>query len=136
MTDILAEVASRYQKPAVVGVRSGDSVRVHQRIKEANKERVQVFEGLVIRVDRPKSLSYRITVRKIASGVGVEKGFMVHSPNVVQVEIIKRARVRRNYLSYLRQRTGKAARLKTVDFDLKAANRLRPVKASRPVKSD
>jgi large subunit ribosomal protein L19 len=122
--DLIRKVGEQQKKHAVVDVRSGDTVRVHQRIKEENKERVQVFEGVVIRVDRKNSHTARITVRKIASGVGVEKSFLLHSPLVEKVEIVRRSKVRRNYLTYLRQRSGKSARLKGVDFDRKAVNDL------------
>ena len=105
-------------------MRSGDTVRVHQKIKEGNKERIQVFEGVVIRTDRKKSHTSRITVRKIASGVGVEKSFLLHSPLVEKIEIVRRAKVRRNYLSFLRNRSGKSARLKQVAFDREAINTL------------
>ena len=76
---LIDKVNQAQKKHAVVDVRSGDTVRVHQRIKEGNKERVQVFEGVVIRTDNKKSHTSRITVRKIASGVGVEKSFLLHS---------------------------------------------------------
>ena len=109
-------------KHQVVDVRSGDTVRVHQKIKEGTKERVQIFEGVVIRTDRKQSLTSRITVRKVASGVGVEKSFLLHSPAVLKVEVTKRSKVRRNFLSYLRHRSGKSARLTAVDFDRVAIN--------------
>ena len=122
MHGLILDLEKDYKKSDVVAVRSGDTVKVTQRVKEASKERLQVFEGLAIRVDRANSLTYRITVRKITSGIGVEKSFLVHSPNVVRIEILKRAKVRRNYLSYMRQRIGKAARLKNVDFDKAVVN--------------
>jgi large subunit ribosomal protein L19 len=105
-------------------VQSGDTVKVHQKIREGNKERVQIFQGLVIRTDNKGSHTSRITVRRIASGVGVEKSFLLHSPLVVQVEVTKRSKVRRNYLTYMRERTGKAARLTGLDFDRRAVNEL------------
>lgn len=120
--ELIQKVNNEQRKAAVVDVKSGDTVRVHQKIKEGNKERIQVFEGVVIRVDRAKSHTARITVRKIASGVGVEKGFMLHSPLVEKVEIVRRSKVRRNYLSFLRNRSGKSARLKGVGFDREAVN--------------
>jgi len=95
---------------------------VHQKIREGNKERVQVFQGLVIRTDRKGSHTSRITVRRISSGVGVEKSFMLHSPLVVKIEVTKRSKVRRNYLSYMRQRTGKSARLTGMNFDKDTVN--------------
>ena len=122
---LIQKVNDEQRKAAVVDVKSGDTVRVHQKIKEGNKERIQVFEGTVIRVDRAQSHTARITVRKITSGVGVEKSFLLHSPLVEKVEVVRRAKVRRNYLSYLRERSGKSARLKGVGFDREAVNDVR-----------
>lgn len=122
MQHLVDEFSTKQRKSATVDVRSGDVVRVHQRIKEGSKTRTQVFEGLVIRVDRRESLTARITVRRMASGVGVEKSFLLHSPLVEKVEVIKRSRVRRNYLSYMRARSGKSARLAGVEFDRESVN--------------
>ncbi len=122
MQSVIQKINDRYKKKAVVDVRSGDTVKVHQKIREGNKERIQIFQGLVIRTDNRGSHTSRITVRRIASGVGVEKSFLLHSPLVVQVEVTKRSKVRRNYLSYMRQRTGKSARMTGVDFDREAVN--------------
>lgn len=122
MHALIEKVESQYKKRQVVDVRSGDTVKVHQRIKEGNKERIQIFEGLVIRTDRKDSLTSTITVRRIASGVGVEKSFLLHSPLVEKIEVVKRSKVRRNYLSYMRERSGKSARLAAVDFDKKSVN--------------
>ena len=121
---LIQKVNEKQKKHAVVDVRSGDTVRVSQRIKEGNKERVQVFEGVVIRTNNKDSHTSRITVRKIASGVGVEKSFLVHSPLVEKIEIMRRAKVRRKFLSFLRERSGKSARLKAVKFDREAVNTL------------
>lgn len=125
MESIIKKIEQQYKKGAVVDVRSGDTVKVHQKIREGNKERVQIFQGLVIRTDRKGSHTSRITVRRIASGVGVEKSFLLHSPLVLKVEVTKRSKVRRNYLTYMRSRTGKAARLTGVDFDRDAVNTIR-----------
>jgi large subunit ribosomal protein L19 len=122
MQSVIEKINQKYKKAAVVDVRSGDTVKVHQKIREGNKERVQIFQGLVIRTDLKGSHTSRITVRRIASGVGVEKSFMLHSPLVVKVEVTKRSKVRRNYLSYMRARTGKSARMTGVDFDRDAVN--------------
>lgn len=122
MPSVIDQINDQYKKKAVVDVRSGDTVRVHQKIREGNKERIQIFQGLVIRTDNKGSHTSRITVRRISSGIGVEKSFLLHSPLTVQVEVTKRSKVRRNYLSYMRERTGKAARLSAVDFDSKAIN--------------
>ncbi len=122
MPTVLETINAQYKKHAVVDVRSGDTVRVHQKIREGSKERVQVFEGLVIRTDRKGSHTSSITVRRIASGVGVEKTYLMHSPLVTKVEITKRSKVRRNYLSYMRKLTGKSARLSGMEFDRDAVN--------------
>ena len=119
---ILKEIGDAQKKKAVVDVRSGDTVRVTQKIKEGNKFRLQTFEGVVIRVDRKNSHTERIVVRKVTSGVGVEKSYLVHSPLVEKIVITKRSKVRRNNLSYLRQRSGKSARLSGKDFDRAAVN--------------
>lgn len=121
---ILKQIGDAQKKPAIVDVRSGDTVKVTQKIKEGSKFRSQTFEGVVIRTDRKDSHTARITVRKIASGVGVEKSFLVHSPLVEKIEIIKRAKVRRKNLSYLRARSGKSARLTAKNFDRAAVNDL------------
>ncbi len=119
---ILKKIGDEQKKKAVVEVRSGDTVKVTQRIKEGDKSRLQVFEGVVIRADRKESHTARITVRKIASGVGVEKSFLLHSPLVEKIEVVKRSKVRRNNLSYLRERSGKSARLAATEFDRAAVN--------------
>lgn len=129
MQSVIQKIEAKFKKPAVVDVKSGDTVKVHQKIREGNKERVQIFQGLVIRTDNKSSHTSRITVRRIASGVGVEKSFLLHSPLVLKVEVTKRSKVRRNYLTYMRERTGKAARLSSVDFDRKAINDIHDVKA-------
>lgn len=123
MSNVIKSIEDKFKK-AVVDVRPGDTVRVNQRIQEGAKTRTQMFEGLVIRVDRKNSLSYRILVRKVASGVGVEKSFLMHSPNIEKVEVVKRSKVARNYLTYMRQRSGKSARLASVDFNKESVNTL------------
>jgi large subunit ribosomal protein L19 len=117
MPSITKQIEDKYKKHAVVDVRPGDTVKVHQKIKEGAKERVQIFEGLVIRVSKKGSLSSTIVVRRVAGGLGVEKSYLLHSPLVVKIEVTKRSKVRRNYLTYMRARTGKAARLTGVAFD-------------------
>jgi len=127
--DIIKEINDAQKKPAIVDVRTGDTVSVSQKIKEGDKFRIQKFEGTVIRTDRKGSHTARITVRKVASGVGVEKSFLLHSPLVEKIEIVRRGKVRRNYLSFLRERSGKSARLTNKDFDRDAANTLEEVVA-------
>lgn len=119
---LIQHVNEAQKKAGVVDARSGDTVRVYQKIKEGSKERIQIFEGVVIRTDNKQSHTSRITVRKITSGVGVEKSFLLHSPLVEKVEIVRRAKVRRNYLSFLRNRSGKSARLTAQNFDREGVN--------------
>ncbi len=90
---------------------SGDTVRVHVKIKEGDKERIQVFEGVVIR-KRKGNIGATFTVRKVSYGIGVERIFPLHSPAIEKIEVIKRGKVRRSRLYYLRELKGKAARIK------------------------
>ena len=113
-TDLANILAKKYGKNNAPELRSGDTVKVYQRIKEGEKERIQVFEGLVIAVKHGTSLDGTFTVRKMASaGVGVERTYPLHSPNVVKVERIKTADVSRAKLYYMRDRLGKSARFKS-----------------------
>ncbi|MFN8521938.1 MAG: 50S ribosomal protein L19 [Chloroflexota bacterium] len=99
--------------PAPPEMSEGDTVRVHVRVVEGNRERIQVFEGVVIRTHRPKAPDGTFTVRRIGShGIGVERTFMFQSPRVDRVEVARRGRVRRAKLYYLRALTGRAARIK------------------------
>ena len=123
MNSVVKDVSDSFKKSAVVDVRSGDTVRVHQRIKEGNKERVQVFEGLVIRVRHKNSQTASILVRR--------QSYLLHSPLVTKVEVMKRGKVRRNYLTYMRDLRGKKARLTGVDFDKNAVNDVRDVAAEK-----
>lgn len=122
MESVIQKIEARYKKKAIPSVQSGDTVRVRQKIREGDKERIQNFEGLVIRTSRPKSLTASITVRRTASGVGVEKTFPMHATSITKIEVIKRSKVRRNYLSYMRKLSGKGSRLSGVDFDREAVN--------------
>lgn len=132
MNQKVLEVAAKFKKHAVVDVRTGDVVKVSQRIKEGSKERVQIFEGLVIRVRNKNGIANSILVRKLASGVWVEKGFMLNAPSVEKVEVVRRQKVRRNYLTYMRERAGKTTRLKpATKFDKDAVNTL-PEKPEAP----
>ena len=134
--EVLKQIGDAQKKPAVVDVRSGDTVKVTQKIQEGGKFRLQVFEGVVIRTDRKDSHTARITVRKIASGVGVEKSFLIHSPLVEKIEVVKRSKVRRKNLSYLRNRSGKSARLKSVNFDRAAVNDVTVPEAEAPAEAE
>ena len=110
----LLQKISGEQLRSLAPFRSGDLVKVHVRITEGDKERIQIFEGVVIRV-RQGGKSASFTVRKVSYGVGVERLFPFHSPSVDRVEVVTQHRVRRARLFYLRERRGKAARLKERD---------------------
>lgn len=97
-------------------VRPGDTVKIHQKIKEGEKERIQIFEGIVIARKHGKVISATITVRKVVEGVGVERIFPVHSPFISKIEVVKSGKVRRSKLYYLRTAKGKKAKLKKKDF--------------------
>jgi large subunit ribosomal protein L19 len=129
MESIIQKIESKHKKHSIVAVKSGDTVRVHQEVIEGNKKRVQIFEGLVIKVSRRDSLTSTFTVRRLASGVGVEKTFLVHAPSILKIEVVRRSKVRRNYLTYMRERTGKRARLSSVEFDREAVNAVQDKKA-------
>ncbi len=109
---ILDHVGSFSIKKKVPVLKAGYTVRVHQRITEGSKERVQVFEGLVIRIGSGASVNKTFTVRKIVDGVGVEKLFPFFAPSIEKIEIVKSGKVRRSKLYYMRNRTGKSARLR------------------------
>ena len=97
-------------------IQTGDTVKVHQRIKEGGKERIQIFEGIVIARKHGRGISATITVRKVVDGVGVERIFPIHSPSLSKIEVIRLTKVRRAKLYYLRQAKGKKARLKNKEF--------------------
>jgi len=103
--------AQKKQLKPLPQVKSGYTVRVHQKIKEGSKERVQVFEGLVIKTGHGEGVEKTITARKVVQGIGVEKIFPLHSPTIKKIEVKKKAKVRRSKLYYMRNRSGKSARL-------------------------
>ena len=109
--DLMQAFTEKYKKaePPVVAV--GDTVRVHLKVKEGNRERIQVFEGTVI-AKKHGGIEETITVRRISYGVGVEKVFPVHAPSIEKIELVRHGKVRRAKLYYLRSRVGKAAKVK------------------------
>ena len=109
--DIIKSIEHEHLKEKIPVLKVGNTVRVHQRIKEGNRERIQVFEGIIIK-RQGGGLNATFTVRRIASGVGVEKTFLIHSPLVEKVELVRVGRARRAKLYYLRDRVGKAAKTK------------------------
>jgi large subunit ribosomal protein L19 len=104
------------QEKKMPDVRPGDTIKVHQKIKEGGKERIQIFEGIVIGRKHGQGISSTITVRKVVEGTGVERVFPVHAPMIEKIEIVKRAAVRRAKLYFLRTAKGKKAKLKRKDF--------------------
>ena len=111
MNDIIKNIESAQLKAEVPEFRVGDTVRVRALIKEGNRERIQIFEGTVLK-RQGGSTRETFTVRKSSNGVGVEKTWPIHSPHVVKVEVIRQGKVRRAKLNYLRDRVGKAAKVK------------------------
>ena len=109
--DLMKALTSQYMKEELPQMNVGDTVRVHVKIKEGARERVQAFEGTII-ARKHGGIEESITVRRLSYGVGCEKVFPVHSPNSVKVEIVRRGKVRRAMLYYLRDRLGKAAKVK------------------------
>jgi len=107
-------IAQNQLKGDFLAVKPGATVRVYQRIKEGDKERTQVFEGVVLARKHGKSISATVTVRKIVEGVGVERVFPLHAPTIEKMEVVRQGKVRRAKLYYLRERSRKAARMQTV----------------------
>lgn len=113
MNEIIKKIEQEQLKTEVPEFRVGDTVRVHNKIKEGNRERTQIFEGIVLKKQGGSNRA-TFTVRKISNGVGVEKTWPIHSPNVEKVEVIRQGKARRAKLNYLRSRVGKAAKVKAV----------------------
>lgn len=113
MNEIIKKIEDEQLKKDVTDFRVGDTIRVHGKIKEGNRERIQVFEGVVLK-RQGGGARETFTVRKTSGGVGVEKTWPVHSPNVEKIEVVRHGKVRRAKLNYLRQRSGKSAKLKEV----------------------
>ncbi|MBQ4505804.1 MAG: 50S ribosomal protein L19 [Firmicutes bacterium] len=110
--DLIKAITEEYEKKDIPEFSVGDTVRVHVKIKEGNRERIQMFEGFVLKRQNG-GISETFTVRRIASGVGVEKTFPLHSPLVEKIDVVRKGSVRRAKLSYMRERTGKAAKIKS-----------------------
>ncbi len=126
--DIIKSIEHEQLKNKIPDLKVGDTVRVHQRIKEGNRERIQVFEGIIIK-KQGGGVNATFTVRRIAYGVGVEKTFLIHSPLVEKVEVVRVGKARRAKLYYLRDRVGKAAKTKE-DVGAKIESKYIDVKAT------
>lgn len=111
MNEIIKKIEAEQLKEQMPEFNVGDTVRVHGKIKEGNRERIQIFEGVVLKKQGGSNRA-TFTVRKNSNGIGVEKTWPMHSPNVERVEVVRRGKVRRAKLNYLRDRVGKAAKVK------------------------
>lgn len=111
MNPVIAKIDKEQMRHDIPDFRPGDTVKVHIRIIEGNKERIQIFQGVVIKRKRG-DMNASYTVRKVSHGVGVEKTFALHNPRIETIELVSRGRVRRSRLYYLRERRGKAARIR------------------------
>ena len=113
MNEIIKKIEEAQLKESITDFRVGDTIRVHGKIKEGNRERIQVFEGVVLK-RQGGGARETFTVRKSSNGVGVEKTWPLHSPNVEKIEVVRHGKVRRAKLHYLRQRSGKSAKVKEI----------------------
>lgn len=112
--DVIQAITKEYQRNDIPAFNVGDTVKVHIKIKEGTRERIQIFEGFVLKRQNG-GVTETFTVRRIASGVGVEKTFPLHSPKIDKIEVVKKGKVRRAKLNYMRERTGKAAKIKSLE---------------------
>ena len=110
---LVEEITASQLRSDLPSFKSGDEVKVAVRIIEGNKSRIQVFQGVVIQ-RRGGGVNATFTVRKVSSGIGVERTFPLHSPNIASIEVVRRGKVRRNKITYIRKRSGKAARIKEI----------------------
>ncbi|WP_027399276.1 50S ribosomal protein L19 [Anaerovorax odorimutans] len=110
--DVIKMIEQEYVKSDIPKFNVGDTLKVHIKIKEGSRERIQIFEGFVLKKQNG-GLGETFTVRRIASGVGVEKTFPIHSPRIDKIEVVRQGDVRRAKLNYMRERTGKAAKIKS-----------------------
>ena len=112
--NVLDQITMDYRKEDIPEFKVGDTLRVHVKIIEGQRERIQVFEGYVLKRQHG-GVNETFTVRKLSNGIGVEKTFPLHSPRIEKIEVVKKGRVRRAKLNYMRERTGKAARIKSAE---------------------
>jgi large subunit ribosomal protein L19 len=112
--NLLDQITMDYKRDDIPAFKVGDTLRVHIRIIEGQRERIQVFEGYVLKRQHG-GVNETFTVRKLSNGIGVEKTFPLHSPKIEKIEVVRRGRVRRAKLNYMRQRTGKAARIRSAE---------------------
>lgn len=130
----IKEITKNYRKKIIPEVLPGDTVKVYQKIKEGDKERIQVFEGVVLGKKHGSEIGGTITVRKVSKGVGVERIFPIHSPSIEKIEVIRRSKVRRSKLNYLRDAKGKRARLQRKEFDKDKVNKVKELEEEKAKK--
>ena len=121
MTTQTEQFNSAQQKTDLPDIRPGDTVLVHQKIKEGNKERIQIFEGVVIARKHGKGINATITVRKVVDGVGVERILPIHSPSIAKIEVVRSGKIRRSKLYFLREAKGNRGKLKKKEFAIAMA---------------
>ena len=112
--NVLDQITQDYKKDDIPEFKVGDTLRVHVKIIEGQRERIQIFEGYVLKRQHG-GINETFTVRKLSNGIGVEKTFPLHSPKIEKIEVVRKGKVRRAKLNYMRQRTGKAARIKSAE---------------------
>ena len=112
--NVLDQITQDYKREYIPEFKVGDTLRVHVKIIEGQRERIQVFEGYVLKRQHG-GINETFTVRKLSNGIGVEKTFPLHSPKIEKIELVRKGKVRRAKLNYMRQRTGKAARIKSAE---------------------
>ncbi len=128
MSQVLQDFGNKYCKDAVPELKPGYLIKVYQKIKEGNKERIQIFQGTVIKTNAGHGVNDTFTVRKISEGIGVEKVFPIHAPSITKIEVLRAYKVRRSNLGYLRKLSGKALRLKEIPLKLREKLFSKPVK--------
>lgn len=136
MNEKVKEFNKSLRTKKVPTLRVGDIVRIHKRIKEGNKERVQVIKGLVISVKGKQSSSPTITVRRESQGVGVEVTVPIYLPTIEKIDLLRHSKVRRSKLYYMRERTGRAAKMKTIDLTEKEEAELEEIKKTAKPKEE
>ncbi|CRX37283.1 / rplS / 50S ribosomal protein L19 /:159393 Forward [Candidatus Hepatoplasma crinochetorum] len=114
-SNLINEITKNQLKIDIPNFKTGDTLRLHIKIKEGAKERIQIFEGFVLKRSKNNSIDATFTVRKESYGIGVEKTFPINSPVIAKIEVLKRGKIRRSKIYYMRNRKGKSARIKTIE---------------------
>ena len=136
MNEKVVQFNASLQNKKVPKLSVGDIVRVHKRIVEGNKERIQIFKGLIIAIKGKQSSSPTITVRRESSGIGVEATFPIHLPSIEKIDLLRHSKVRRSKLYYMRERTGKAAKMKVKDLSEEEEKMIKEMKVKEKKKKN